>query len=122
MNGHAARFALASTLVSLAVLLLGRTLSGSAGHVGVLVGVAVACASQVGAFWLLGCVLFPDQRLVAYGLGMLMRMGVVAAGALLLVPLAGLPAVATLLSLVSVLFVTSVLEPVLFAVQPRLEG
>ncbi|CAN5295274.1 hypothetical protein BH24GEM2_BH24GEM2_07890 [soil metagenome] len=122
MSGHAARFALASGLVSLAVLLLGRSLAGSAGHAGVAVGVAVACASQVGAFWLLACVLFPNQRMVAFGLGMLARMGVVAASALLLVPLAGLPAAATLLSLVSVLFVTSVLEPVLFAVQPRLEG
>ena len=122
MSGHAGRFALASGVVSLVVLLLGQSLTSPAGDVGVAVGVAVACASQIGAFWLFSCVLFPEQRFIAYGLGMVIRLGVVAMTGLLLVPLADLPAVPTLFSLFSVLFATSVLEPVLFAVQQRLEG
>jgi hypothetical protein len=104
------------------VLVLGQSLVSPTAFPGVAVGTAVAFASQVGAFWLFACMLFPEQRFIAYGLGMVIRLGAVAATGLLLVPMAALPAMPTLLSLVSVLFVTSVLEPVLFAVQPRLEG
>ena len=107
----------AAGAVSFAVFAVGRILAGPAGSGGVGLGVAIA-AVQVGASWLLAHVLFPRQRFLAYGLGMLLRLGLVAGTALVLVPVSGIAAAPTLFALVSVLCLLAVLEPVFFAVQP----
>lgn len=92
----------------------GVALSGAGAHEGVAVGVAVGCVFQL-LFLLVARVAFPGKQLAAYGVGMLGRLILVMASALVLVPAAGLPAGPTLFSLVTVLFATTVLEPVALA-------
>lgn len=81
-------------------------------------GVGVGCAVQL---LLMGAMqaAFPDQPLAAYGVGLMGRLIVVVAAALVLVPATGFPAAPTLLSLVSVLFATTLLEPVAHAAGRR---
>ena len=55
------------------------------------------------------------NRLAAFGVGMLARFLLVALAALVAVPALGLPPAPVLLSLVTVLFATTLIEPVLFA-------
>ncbi len=52
-----------------------------------------------------------EQVIAAWGLGVLVRFGVVAVWALLLVPALGLPATPALISLVAFFFVSTVVEP-----------
>jgi hypothetical protein len=54
------------------------------------------------------------RRMASYAIGMMLRLLVVGAAAFWLVPLLGLPAAATLFSLVATLFVSTLLEPVLY--------
>ena len=112
MSGHTARFAIAAVAASAVVLLVGRWLASPAGDSGVAAGVVLAVTTQLFASWIFADMLLPGQRFLAYGLGMLARFAAVAATALLVVPQSGLPAVPTLLALVSVFFVLAVLEPV----------
>lgn len=58
---------------------------------------------------------FPTNRLAAFGVGMLARLVLVAAAALVGVPAMGVAPAPALLSMVTVLFATTVIEPVLFA-------
>ena len=106
------RFGIAAVAVSAMVLVVGRWLASPAGDPGVVAGVILALTSQLFASWMFAEVLLPGQRFLAYGIGMLTRFAVVAATALLVIPQAGLPAMPTLLALVSVFFVLAVLEPV----------
>lgn len=108
------RYAAAVLLVCVAVLGAGRLLAGPEAAGGVAAAVGIAGAFQLLAFWLARA-LFGERRLLAYGVGMLGRFALVAFTAFLIVPRAGLPAAATLFALVSVLFPTTVLEPVLLA-------
>jgi hypothetical protein len=55
------------------------------------------------------------NRLIAFGVGMLARFLLVAVAALVAVPALGLPMAPALLSMVTVLFATTLIEPVLFA-------
>lgn len=112
MSRHTQRYAIAGIAASAVVLLVGLWVAGPMDDTGVTAGVLMACMTQLFATWLLADVLLPRQRFLAYGLGMLTRFGVVAATALLLVPRTGVPAVPTLLTLVSVFFVLAILEPV----------
>jgi len=77
------------------------------------VGVLSGAVAQLLLF-AIAATAFSSQRLLAYGLGMLGRMLLVVVAALLVVPATGLPAGPFLLSLVTVLFATTVLEPVLW--------
>ncbi len=111
----------ASWLVPVGVLVIGAAVYAVAAAVvapgartGALVGVAVAVAFQLLLFGLARAV-FARNPLAAYGVGLLGRLLLVIVSALVLVPAAGLPAMPTLFSLVSVLFATTLLEPVALA-------
>ncbi len=85
-------------------------------------GVLVACAFQLLVF-VIASVALPGNRLAAYGVGMLGRLLLVVAGALLVVPATEVAAGPFLFSLVSVLFATTLLEPVaLSAGERKLKG
>ncbi|HEX2187637.1 MAG TPA: hypothetical protein VHG51_02005 [Longimicrobiaceae bacterium] len=105
-------FVRASAVAACAVCAGGLLVAGPGGWAAVAFGAAVGFAVQAGAFWLLAVNLFPAQPLLVYGLGMAGRMLAAAAVAFLAVPGLGLPAAPVLFSLVSVFFVTALLEPV----------
>jgi len=100
--------------IGAAVYAGGVALAGPGARGGVAVGVSIACAFQL-LFLLIARVAFPGKQLAAYGVGMLGRLILVVAAALLLLPATGLPAAPTLFSLVTVLFATTLLEPVALA-------
>ena len=77
-------------------------------------GVAVAAAWQAMVFAVTATAL-PQSRLAAFGVGMIARFLLVAAAALVAVPALGLPMGPVLLPMVTVLFATTLIEPVLFA-------
>lgn len=81
---------------------------------------AVAVGVGAGAAWqalVLAVTLtaLPHNRLAAFGVGMIARFLLVAAAALVVVPALGLPMGPALLPMVTVLFATTLIEPVLFA-------
>lgn len=102
----------AAAVVACLVFAAGVPLAGPAGRTGVGFGVATGFLLQMIFFWLFAVVWFPTQPLLAFGVGMLGRMLVVAAVGLLVAPALGLPVAPVLLSMVSVFFVTALLEPV----------
>jgi hypothetical protein len=112
-------FSLVAAVAGLAVGLVGAAWVGDAGRAGVWWGVGVAFATQVAGFWLLFVLLLPGRRALAHGLGMLGRFGLVAAVAFLGLPLLGVAAAPTLLSLVTVLFVTTLAEPVVLQIATK---
>jgi hypothetical protein len=81
---------------------------------GVLVGVAFQLLVL-----LIAAVAFPDNALAAYGVGMLGRLLLVIVAALVIIPAAGLQPEPFLYSLVTVLFATTLLEPVALAAGAR---
>lgn len=81
---------------------------------GVLVGVAFQLLVL-----LIAAVAFPDNALAAYGVGMLGRLLLVIVAALVIIPAAGLTPAPFLYSLVTVLFATTLLEPVALAAGAR---
>lgn len=114
MAGYNARYtalctAWAGTVGVLAALL------GADGRA-IAVGASFGLLLQLGLFFLLFVWLFPAQRALAYGTSMVARFGAVAAAALLVVPVARVPAAATLFCLVAVLFGTTLVEAVLFRI------
>ena len=106
-TGYAASCA---TLALVGVAASWPLLDGS-GRAGVLTAAALALPLQVGAFWALSRG-WDDKRrfFAAWAGGMLLRMGVVA-GAAGLVVVSGLPPMATLLGLASFFFGMLLLEP-----------
>ena len=102
--------------VSLAVALAGAGMAEDAAPVAV--GAGTGGAFQVLSFWTLAA-LFPGRQMLAFGLGMLGRLALVAGVALVLLPLTGLAAAPTLFALVTVLFATTLLEPVFLAADTR---
>ena len=81
---------------------------------GVLVGVAFQLL-----ILLIAAVVFPQNALAAYGVGMLGRLLLVIVAALVILPAAGLQPAPFLYSLVTVLFATTLLEPVVMAAGAR---
>lgn len=96
--------------VSALVALAGSGMVRPEWRTAVAVGAAIGCVFQLLGFWAM-LALFPGRQLLAFGLGMLGRFALVALAALVLLPLVGLPAAPTLLALVTVLFATTLLEP-----------
>lgn len=105
--------------VAAAVAGVGTALEDGPGRTAVWMGVGIATFVQLAAFWLLFVLLLPGQPVLAHGLGMLGRLGTVVLVALLGLPLSGVPAAPTLFSLVAVLFVTTLCEPVILQVAKR---
>jgi hypothetical protein len=112
-------FALASAVLALLVALAGLGIAGVGVMREVAGGALVGWAVQAALFALCVEWLFPGRLVPAYVVGMLSRLLLIAVAAWIWVPLAGLEAAPTLLSLVAVLFLTTVLEPVLFAAAER---
>ena len=81
---------------------------------------AVAIGVGLGAAWqalvlTVTLVALGHNRLAAFGVGMLARFLLVAVAALVAIPALGVPMGPALLSMVTVLFATTLIEPVLFA-------
>lgn len=104
-------FALVVVLVVALVIPAGERIGGAGAAQGVMVGAAIAAAFQLASFTALTRLL-PGKQMLVFGAGMLGRFVLVAAVALVVLPLSGLPAASTLLTMATVLFVTSVAEPV----------
>lgn len=104
--------------VTLLVALAGAGLAGPRGATGVWVGAAIGGLFQVLSY---GAVLalLPGRQMLAFGVGMLGRFALVALVALVVLPLTGLPAATTLFALVTVLFATTLLEPLFLAADTR---
>ncbi|HET7275914.1 MAG TPA: hypothetical protein VFI91_12170 [Longimicrobiaceae bacterium] len=79
---------------------------------GVYTGALVAGGYQIAAFSALGLGILRDRQLIAFLMQMVGRFAVLVAVAFVLVPGLGLGAAPTLLSLVTVFFITTMLEPV----------
>ena len=118
MRRHALLYAAWVLAAALVVWAAGAALASPAGRRGVLAGVALGTGLQLLVFAATAAAL-PGNRLAAFGVGMLARLALVLSAALVLVPATGLPPAPTLLSLVTVLFATTLLEPVLFAAGAR---
>ncbi|HYJ78880.1 MAG TPA: hypothetical protein VEW03_04735 [Longimicrobiaceae bacterium] len=107
-------FAAGAVVIAALVWAAGAAMAPPADRRGVTAGVAVGLGFQLLLVAVTTAAL-PRSRMAAYGLGMLGRFVLVVAAALAIVPATGLPPVPMLLSLVTVLFATTLLEPVLFA-------
>lgn len=97
--------------VSVLVGLAGAGLTGSEGQTAAWVGALAAGGIQAIVFALLPHWLGPGRRLLMYGLGTLARFAMFAAVALVGLPLLRLPAAPLLFALVTVFFLTTLLEP-----------
>lgn len=111
MTHKALLHALAVAGVALMVALAGALIVEPPGRTGLYFGAAVAFLFQAIGFWLLALWLFRDRLWIAYVAQMLGRVVVLGATAFLLIPAARLPAAPTLLALVTVFFVTTLMEP-----------
>jgi hypothetical protein len=106
----------AAALLTFGVAACCAMLLEGSGRTGAWSGAAFAFAVQVIGFWLLFVWVLPKRHGLAHGLGAMLRMAVVALSALWLVPLVGVPAAPTLLALVTVLFLTTLSEPVILRI------
>ena len=113
------RYGAALLAGALLVGLAAAAIAGAAAWRGAAAGAAIAFAVQLSLVAGLGAVL-PGRRLLAAGLAMLGRFAAFAAVALVVVlaPGAGLPAAATLLTLVAVFMVGALLEPMFPGSEP----
>lgn len=111
-------FAALVAAVTALVIVAGGPMAGPAGREAVTTGALLGGIFQAAAFLALAT-LFPDRGAVVFGVGMLGRFLVVALAALVLVPVAGLTPAPTLFALVSVLFGTSLIEPVFLSAGTR---
>ena len=112
-------FSLVAGVVALVVGLAGGALAGAGAGAAVWWGAVAGFVAQLSIFWLLFVWLLPRRQALAHGLWMLARFALVAAVALLGLPLLGLAPAPTLLSLVTVLFVTTLAEPVVLQIASK---
>lgn len=113
------RYTLVAAVVALFVGLVGGMAVGAAGRSGVWWGALAGFLAQVAMFWSLFVLFFPTNRALAHGLGMVGRFGLVAVVAFVGLPLLGTAPAPTLLSLVTVLFVTTLAEPVVLQIASK---
>jgi hypothetical protein len=105
-------------LIGALVYAAGLTLARPEAHGDLAVGVGVAVAFQL-LVLAIAAVAFPGNALAAYGVGLLGRLLLVIVSALVILPAARLQAEPFLYSLVTVLFATTLLEPVVMAAGAR---
>ena len=103
-----------SVAVALLVWALGSAMVQGADRAAVAGGVAIGCGFQLLVHAVTSAAL-SGNRLAAFGVGMLARFLLVVVAALVLVPVTGYRTEPFLFSLVTVLFATSLLEPVVHA-------
>ena len=112
------RLVAAVAVIAAVVYLAAAAMVGPEDRHAVALGVGIGAAWQALVFAVTVTAL-PDNRLAAFGIGMLARFLLVALAALVGVPALGVPMAPALLSLVTVLFATTLIEPVLFAAGAR---
>jgi hypothetical protein len=112
VNRQGLRYTVIALLIAAAIAAAGVALGGPAHRAGVLAGSALGFVTQAAVFWIFFIRLYPgkDQAWTAYGLGLLVRLAVFAVTAFVLAPRAGLPFAATLFSMVSVFWLTTLSE------------
>jgi len=108
---RALSFALAAATFSLLIGVVGAAIAGPDGRRAVWIGVGLALGIQLVLASSLFLWLFSGRPLLAHGVGMVARFATVGTVALFWVPWAGLPAAPLLFSLVTVFFLTTLLEP-----------
>lgn len=104
-------YSAASLVLALVIGFLAAGIASDAGREGVVAGATTAVAFQLLVFWVFTGI-FADQPVVAFGLAALSRLLLVVVMALVVLPRSGWAVAPTLLTLVSVLFATTLLEPV----------
>jgi hypothetical protein len=118
MMGRLGWAALAILVIAGVVWVAGSAMVSPEGRVGVTVGVALGAVWQLLVLSVLA-VTMRGNPLIAHGVGMLGRLAMLGVAALVLVPRAGLPAEPTLFAMVTVLFATTLIEPVAFSTGAR---
>jgi hypothetical protein len=108
------RLTAAVTAVAVVVWLLASLIVPPASRSAAAFGAGIAAGWQALVF-AATITAFHKNRLAAFGVGMLARLILVAAAGLVIVPAMGIDPAPALLSMVTVLFATTVIEPVLFA-------
>lgn|GEM_PF-2752502 len=104
-------YSAASLVLALVIGFLAAGIASDAGREGVVAGATTAVAFQLLVFWVFTGI-FADRPVVAFGLAALSRLLLVVVMALVVLPRSGWAVAPTLLTLVSVLFATTLLEPV----------
>lgn len=110
--------AAAVLLVGAIVYAIGLSLADPDGRGALATGVLTGVGFQL-LVLVIAAVVFPGNALAAYGVGMLGRLLLVIVAALVIVPAARLRPEPFLYSLVTVLFATTLLEPVVMAAGAR---
>lgn len=105
-------YSLGSALAAVVVGLAGVSIVGLGGAAAVALGAGIGLLVQVLLFWVLFVWAFPTRLMLAYGLGVAGRFVVVGWVALVWAPRSGMSAATILFSLVAVLFLSTLLEPV----------
>lgn len=105
-------YTVGSALVGGVVALAGLSIVGREGAEAVGAGVGIGMALQVLLFWVLFVWVFPRRQVLAYALGIPGRFVVVGWVALVWAPRSGMSPATILFSLVAVLFLSTLLEPV----------
>lgn len=111
MRVRGAGFAAAALGVAVAVALVGAALVAPESRRAVWVGALVGGVLQAVMFALVAALVSPGRRWMAYSVGMVARFAALALVAFVGLPLLGLPAAPLLFSLVTVFFLTTMLEP-----------
>jgi hypothetical protein len=101
-------------VIGAVVYAAGLALAEPAGRGAMATGVLLGVAFQL-LVLLIAAVVFPENALAAYGVGLLGRLLLVIVAALVILPAARLQPEPFLYSLVTVLFATTLLEPVVMA-------
>jgi hypothetical protein len=101
-------------LVAVVVWAAGSAMVGPEGRRGVAAGAAIGGGWQLLILAVVAIAL-RGNRMIAHGVGMLARLAMVVAAGLVIVPAAKLPPTPTLLTMVTVLFATTLIEPVAFS-------
>jgi hypothetical protein len=110
---RALKFLLVSGGLTLVVGAIGGLIATPANRAAVWLGSGIGFVVQLVMFGVLFGVAFRSHPLLAHGLGMIGRFLAIAAVAFLWVPWAGVPAAPLLFSLVTVFFLTTLVEPLL---------
>jgi hypothetical protein len=110
---RAFQYSVAAAALTLLVGVIGGLLVPADARQAVWLGAAFAFAIQVVLFVVLFVVAFGSRPLLAHGLGMLGRFAAFAAVALFWIPLTRVPAAPLLFSLITVLFLTTLVEPII---------
>lgn len=106
------RYAVPAVALTSLIAAMGVGVGGTTDAGAVLAGAGFGLAVQLLVFAVLAIWLFPGNRFLAFGLGLLGRIAALGVAAFVLAPLAGFSLPYMLFTLVAVFFATTLLEPV----------